>query len=133
MNKEPFAVWVHIVTNISHLLLVINGSVNSLIYCCFSSRFRMQVVKYFDQFALRVGLKKDVTRTPGGMTNVNGLAQAGQLQVSIRKKQRIRENVFSSRPFFPQLKSSVSINGIRASHGMTTYGGGQDETPLLDR
>lgn len=48
----------------------------------------MQVVKYFDQFALKVGLKKEPTRT--NVTNVSGLAGAGQLQ----------------------LKSSFSVNGV---------------------
>ena len=44
-RMRPWAVWVHIVTNVSHLLLVINGSVNSLIYCSLSSKFRAQVVR----------------------------------------------------------------------------------------
>jgi len=42
-RRRPWALWVHLVTAFSHLLLVINGSVNSLIYCVLSSRFRAQV------------------------------------------------------------------------------------------
>ncbi len=46
--------WVHVVTNVSHLLLVVNGSVNSFIYCSLSSRFRAQVVR-LAQRAMRRG------------------------------------------------------------------------------
>ncbi len=58
LGQSPFQPWALIAANISHLLLVINSSINSLIYCCFSSRFRAQVVKYARNFAVKVGLRK---------------------------------------------------------------------------
>ncbi len=54
---RPWAPWVHIVTNVSHLLLVVNGSVNSLIYCSLSSRFRAQVVRLAKRARSRVQLR----------------------------------------------------------------------------
>lgn len=41
-GKRSFALWVHIFTYFSHLMLVLNSCVNSLIYCGLSSRFRNQ-------------------------------------------------------------------------------------------
>jgi len=35
--------WAHILTNCSHVLLVLNSSINILIYCSLSSKFREEV------------------------------------------------------------------------------------------
>lgn len=37
----------HIMGNVNHLLLVLNSSVNFLIYCCLAKRFRIALVKMF--------------------------------------------------------------------------------------
>ncbi len=50
-GKKSIALWAHIFADFSHLLLVLNSCVNSLIYCGLSSRFRNQVLMH----ARRVG------------------------------------------------------------------------------
>lgn len=41
-GHKTFAVWSLIVMHLSHLLLVINSSINILIYCCLSQKFRVE-------------------------------------------------------------------------------------------
>ena len=56
-GKNSFAPWVHILTMISHLLLALNCSVNSLIYCGMSSRFRSQLRKQMAPLGKCFGLR----------------------------------------------------------------------------
>ena len=44
--KREFPVWSHVVQEVSRLLLILNSSVNIVIYCCFNAKFRNQLVKY---------------------------------------------------------------------------------------
>ncbi len=44
-GRKVFPLWALIFSMVSHLFLVINSSVNSLIYCILSSRFRLAVMK----------------------------------------------------------------------------------------
>ncbi len=68
-GMRPWSPWVHIATNVSHLLLVINGSVNSLIYCSLSSRFRDQVVRLFHRMTRRDPRLTFNARGGGGCNN----------------------------------------------------------------
>ena len=42
----PFPLWVLVLTYFSHILLVLNCSMNSVIYCIVSSKYRAQALKY---------------------------------------------------------------------------------------
>ena len=44
--KREFPVWSHVVQEFSRLLLILNSSVNIVIYCCFNAKFRNQLIKY---------------------------------------------------------------------------------------
>ena len=50
-GKRSFPFWAIITSQFSHLLLVINSSVNSLIYCMLSSKFRMQAWRHARSWA----------------------------------------------------------------------------------
>nr|XP_040563744.1 G-protein coupled receptor daf-37-like [Lepeophtheirus salmonis] len=54
-NYMPY--WVYILTYISHLLLVVNSSVNSIIYCGLSSRFRKQLLRFLGHYSEKFGFK----------------------------------------------------------------------------
>ena len=108
-GAPPFPLWVLCFNYISHVLLVLNCSVNSLIYCGLSSRFRSQTMVYVVRLGKKLGLTK-TTFTPG-TANV----ATGRNQIT--------------------LKGSFSVNGVRPSNGMTTLGGGgggHDDSPLID-
>lgn len=104
-NKRSFSLWVHVFAYVSHLLLVLNSSVNSLIYCILSSRFRLQVVHTLNSVGSRFGFKKDPTRR-SAMVAANNNGVANSLGV-------INNG----------LKEAISLNGFKSSNGMTTVGG----------
>ena len=105
VGAPPFPLWVLCFNYISHVLLVLNCSVNSLIYCGLSSRFRTQTMVYIGRLGKKLGLTK--TFTPG-TANV----ATGRNQIT--------------------MKGSFSVNGVRPSNGMTTLGNGHDDSPLID-
>ena len=50
---HAFPLWSHLLTNCSHILLILNSSINILIYCVLSSRFREEVRKCLKKMAAR--------------------------------------------------------------------------------
>lgn len=48
VGKYQYSFWSIIVLNISHFLLVVNSSVNMIVYCLLGSRFRAEVKKIID-------------------------------------------------------------------------------------
>ncbi len=48
INAFPFSFWSIMIMNISHFLLVVNSSVNMIVYCLLGSRFRAEVGKIID-------------------------------------------------------------------------------------
>ena len=46
LGHYPFPLWAMLFAQFSHLLLVLNSSLNSVIYCMVSSKYRAQAVKY---------------------------------------------------------------------------------------
>lgn len=48
VDKYQYSFWSIIVLNISHFLLVVNSSVNMIVYCLLGSRFRAEVKKIMD-------------------------------------------------------------------------------------
>ena len=107
-GAAPFPLCVLCFNYISHVLLVLNCSVNSLIYCGLSSRFRNQTMVYISWLGKKLGLTK--TFTPRSANVATGRTQVGML------------------------KGSFSVNGVRPSNGMTTLGNGgaHDDSPLID-
>eukprot|EP00095_Tigriopus_kingsejongensis_P000415 maker-scaffold19_size710362-snap-gene-6.13 protein:Tk00415 transcript:maker-scaffold19_size710362-snap-gene-6.13-mRNA-1 annotation:"AGAP001862-PA" len=118
-GKRSFSLWVHVFTYVSHLLLVLNSSVNSLIYCILSSRFRLQVMTTLNGIGLKFGFKKDPTRR-SAMRAANNNGVANTLGV-------INNG----------LKEAISLNGLKSTNGMTTVGKSHElttpeESPLLE-
>ena len=44
--KREFPVWSHVVQEFSRFLLILNSSINFVIYCCFNAKFRNQLIKF---------------------------------------------------------------------------------------
>ena len=56
-GKTEFPVWSHVVQEFSRLLLILNSSINIVIYCCFNAKFRNQLIKYKGTIRNRLTLK----------------------------------------------------------------------------
>ena len=50
IGAVPFSFWSILLLNVSHFLLVMNSSVNMIVYCLLGSRFRSEVRKIMDNF-----------------------------------------------------------------------------------
>ena len=57
-NQEQFPFWTWISLSVSHFLLVVNSSINVVVYCLLGSKFRNEFLKIFDAFAYRTGCRK---------------------------------------------------------------------------
>ena len=68
-GKEQFALWSMLCLSVAHFLLVLNSSINVVIYCLTSSQFRTELVKIFDLFAYRMGCRKRRRHGLGGTRN----------------------------------------------------------------
>ena len=60
-GERDFPVWSHIVQEFSRLLLVLNSSVNIVIYCCFNAKFRKQVLRYKGTISNRLTIRTHIT------------------------------------------------------------------------
>ena len=49
-EKQPFPLWSLVVMCVSHLLLVVNSSINILVYCVLSTKFREEACKVWSRF-----------------------------------------------------------------------------------
>lgn len=121
-GRRPFAVWVHIATNVSHLLLVINGSVNSLIYCCLSSRFRAQFVRHWNDFCVRIGLRDE--NGSGNSTCIGRWRKKrknkNKAKVVFKKSnERLNED---EEDFEIENREEISLQAVVNSNGLTTCG-----------
>ena len=65
-GKDQFALWSMLCLSVAHFLLVLNSSLNVVIYCFTSSQFRTELVKIFDLFAYRMGFRKRRRHGLGG-------------------------------------------------------------------
>ena len=45
-NKAEFPPWMYSVQEFSRLLMILNSTVNSVIYCCFNNKFRRQASRF---------------------------------------------------------------------------------------
>ena len=50
INEFYYSSWSVILLSVSHFLLVVNSSVNMIVYCLLGSRFRKEIRKMFDTF-----------------------------------------------------------------------------------
>ena len=50
VGSFQYSFWSILLLNVSHFLLVVNSSVNMIVYCLLGSRFRAEVRKIFDSF-----------------------------------------------------------------------------------
>ena len=50
INEFSYSAWSVILLSVSHFLLVVNSSVNMIVYCLLGSRFRKEIRKMFDTF-----------------------------------------------------------------------------------
>ena len=60
-GERDFPAWSHIVQEFSRLLLVLNSSVNIVIYCCFNAKFRKQVLRYKGTISKRLTTRTHIT------------------------------------------------------------------------
>ena len=57
-GKNEFPLWSLLCLSVAHFLLVVNSSINVVIYCLLGSKFRGEFVKIIDLFAYRMGCRK---------------------------------------------------------------------------
>ena len=67
-GKTEFPVWSHVVQEFSRLLLILNSSINIVIYCCFNAKFRNQVIKYKGTIKKRLTIKPQTTELTSPVT-----------------------------------------------------------------
>ena len=68
-GKHGLPVWYLVTIDFSHFMLVVNSSVNLIIYCCLNTAFRRQMASCKTQFCIRLGYSSAVTDTVQGNIN----------------------------------------------------------------
>ena len=59
---DGFPRWSYIVHEFSRLLLILNSSINIVIYCCFNAKFRKQVIRYKSTISEKLALRSMSTK-----------------------------------------------------------------------
>ena len=75
--KQDFPVWSHVVQEFSRLLLILNSSINFVIYCCFNTKFRNELIKYKGTVRKRLTSRNETV---------------GQLSSALTQKEEISHN-----------------------------------------